>query len=162
MIAKRDNTLLSVPDKMLTEIALGVDAPDTIAYRYGYDLVDYEHLAAQPSYQKALEARVTELEGKGEIFRVKARALADDLLEKVYLDAAKPEQDPKVRLDAIKFLAQAGGVAQPAGQKAQDDTPKFSITFKIGGQSAQLDFQRLFPESRGELISYDEEDGDHD
>lgn len=148
----KDVHLLNVPDKMLTELVLGTDEPASIAAKYGFDDVAFELLEQQDSFKRAIASRTAELEGKGEIFKVKARALADDLLENVYLDA-KTASDPKVRLDALKFLATAGGVAQPVQQRQDNAGPKFSITFNLsGGAKAQVNFQELFSDNNDLII----------
>jgi len=147
-ISRRKNNLLSVPDKMLTELALGTDEPSSIASRYGYDVVDFETLENQPHFKRAMAARVAELESKGEIFKVKARYLADDLLEDVYKDA-KATVDPKVRLEAIKFLSAAGGVATPPQKAGAGDGRQVSININLGAAGtarATIDFDDLFGE----------------
>lgn len=157
----RDVHLLNVPDKMLTELVLGVDDPANTANKYGFDDVAFESLQEQPSFQRALAQRTAELESKGELFKVKARALADDLLEKVYLDALST-QDPKVRLDNIKFLAGAGGVAQPVAQRA-DTGRQVNIQINLGAagtHNVRMNFDDLFEDN--DALVYDQEEEDDD
>lgn len=158
-MTKRNTTLLSVPDKMLTELALGTDEPANIANRYGFDDIDFEALQQQPSFNKALSARTAELESKGEIFKIKARYLADDLLGDVYLDA-KETKDARVRLDAIKFLSAAGGVAQPVQQRA-DTGRQVNIQINLGAagtHNVRMNFDDLFDDN--DALVYDQEEED--
>lgn len=157
-LPKAKNNVLSVPDKMLTELALGTDTPHAVAARYGYDDIDFDNLEQQPHFQRAMTARVAELESKGEIFRVKARYLADDLLTDVYNDA-KDTKDPKTRLEAIKFLSTAGGVANPVVEKTQGIGRQVRIHIDMGAGtgSVTLDFNEMFGEGANDALALDGE-----
>lgn len=141
--AKRAKTPLDLSEKCLVDLAIGADPAHVIAARYGMDELDIEVLLQNPAVTKRIEAIQAELTTKGEFFKLKSRMLAEDLLEKVYKDA-RDTDDPKTRLDAVKFLSMAGGVDKPVEQKQAAQGPKFSITFKFGGQTARLDFDQVF------------------
>lgn len=158
-ISRHAMSVLSVPDKMLTELAIGTDDPEVIASRYGFSAVDFELIESQPSFKKALSSRVAELESKGEIFRVKARYLADDLLADVYADA-KETKDARVRLDALKFLSAAGGVATPPNTGNQTQGRQVSISINLGSANpagATLNFNDFFPEESNSSLDYEGE-----
>jgi hypothetical protein len=155
---------LQLTEQCLLDLAIGADSPHVIASRYGLDELDLELLLQNPTIVKAIEVRQAELAQKGEFFKLKARALAEDLLEKVYTDA-KTTQDPKTRLDAVKFLSMAGGIDKPAEtRQVGSGGPKFSITFKLGGQTGRVDFESVFgyPEETNAALGSDSIAGDYE
>ena len=129
---------LQLTEQCLLDIAIGADPPHVIASRYGLDELDLEVLLQNPNIVKAVEARQAELAQKGEFFKLKARALAEDLLEKVYLDA-KGTQDPKTRLDAVKFLSMAGGIDKPAEIRQVGSGRQVNIRIDLGAASGPVD-----------------------
>jgi len=126
---------LQLTEQCLLDLAIGADPPGVIASRYGLDELDLEVLLQNPTIVKAIEVRQAELAQKGEFFKLKARALAEDLLEKVYTDA-KLTEDPKTRLDAVKFLSMAGGVDKPVETRQVGSGRQVNISIDLGAAGA--------------------------
>lgn len=140
---------LQLTEQCLLDIAIGADAPHIIASRYGLDELDLEVMMQNPTIVKAVEVRQAELAQKGEFFRLKARALAEDLLEKVYSDA-KTTQDPKTRLDAVKFLSMAGGIDKPAEVRQVGSGRQVNIRIDLGAASGPVDVRVQFSDVFGD------------
>lgn len=137
---------LRLSEQTLLDVAIGADPLHVIAARNGMDELELEALLLRPDVQKAVEARQAELSTKGEFFKLKARALAEDLIESVYMDARRAV-DPKVRLDAVKFLAMAGGVDKPEQTRQVGNGRQVSISIDLGAAGnarVTLDFESIF------------------
>lgn len=140
---------LQLTEQCLLDLAIGADSPHVIASRYGLDELDLELLLQNPTIVKAIEVRQAELAQKGEFFKLKARALAEDLLEKVYTDA-KTTQDPKTRLDAVKFLSMAGGIDKPAETRQVGSGRQVNIKIDLGAAGGAVDVRVQFSEVFGD------------
>lgn len=154
---------LRLSEQTLLDVAIGADPLHVIAARNGMDELELEALLLRPDVKKAVEVRQAELANKGEFFKLKARALAEDLIEAVYLDARRTP-DPKVRLDAVKFLAMAGGVDKPEQTRQVGNGRQVSINIDLGSAgraTVQLDFRTMFGEELDELRSNDDLVGDY-
>lgn len=140
-------SVMDLSEKILLDLAIGADEPNVIAARHNLDEFDLDELLKRADVQKAIEVRQSELTTKGEFFKLKARALAEELLMEVFKDAQNTK-DPKIRLDALKFLSMAGGIDKPIETKQQGSGRQVSISINLGeaNRTINVDFSELFPE----------------
>lgn len=128
-------TPLSVPQTLLHDVAVGVDSPAVLQTRYSLDESLWEQLSADPFFQKQVEAKRADLKREGVTFRYKAALMAEDLLEKVYIDAVTG--GPTLRLDTAKWLTKVAAL-EPKEEKNAVAPTGFSITINMGGQTMTL------------------------
>lgn len=134
----RTMSVVDVPPKMLLELAVGIEDPIVVAERYGYYGNQWDELLKYEPFMKAVEAKRQELNASGYTFRTRANILAQDLLEDIYCDAKKPDANAHTRLEALKFMARAGGIDQPAKDEV-DNSAQFSITINLSaGNSVKI------------------------
>lgn len=120
----------SVPGEMLTEIAFGIEPPDTIAYRYGYEASDFEVLKTQDWFVRDLEMRKADLAATGWTFRKRMALMAEDLLCDVY-QQAKTSGNPNLKLEAAKYLSKLADLEPKPLQPTLVGTG-FSININMG------------------------------
>lgn len=128
-------TPLSVPQNLIHDAAVGLDGPDALQARYSLDPVVWEQLQNDPFFKRAVDARRGELKKEGVTFRYKAALMAEDLLEKVYMDAVTGS--PQLRLDTAKWLTKVGSL-EPKEEKNVVAPTGFSITINLGGNKMTL------------------------
>lgn len=134
----RTMSVVDVPPKMLLELAVGIEDPIVVAERYGYYGNQWDELLKYEPFMKAVDAKRQELNASGYTFRTRANILANDLLEDVYHDAKQTGTNAHTRLEALKFMARAGGIDQPAKDEV-DNSAQFSITINLSaGNSVKI------------------------
>lgn len=121
---------IDIPPRMILECAAGIEKWEIVAERYGYFKEQWEALLLYEPFVRAVEDKRRELHASGYTFRARAHVMANDLLEDVYHDAKQPDANSHTRLEAMKFLARAGGVEAPIKELTAPSTG-VSITINI-------------------------------
>jgi hypothetical protein len=123
-----------VPPELFVELAFAIEPPTTVAARFGYSSAEYNALAAQPWFQKALKTKQDELASQGWNFRTKMGMLAEDLLTDAYV-AAKASDSAAIKLEVGKYLTKVADLEPRQSQQAIAG-PGFSISINLGGQNS--------------------------
>jgi len=96
----------------------------------GLTQTEYDQIAANPQYQRYLEAYTTELRENGFSFAAKSRVLAEDLLPVAYHMAKDPDVPAATRAKMIENLVDWGDL-KPKNNLNQASGPGFSITINL-------------------------------
>ena len=75
---------LDIPQEMILAMAIGMEEPDQIASRYGFEGIEWKKLQAWKPFNDAVAKQKAELEQNGVTFRIKAKALTEDVFEDAY------------------------------------------------------------------------------
>lgn len=129
---------LSAPQELILQVALGMEEPAEIAARYGFEGEAWEKLQAYRPFQIAVEKQKAELEASGLTFRVKAKALTEDVFEEAYKIARSNDATLMQKLEFIKL-----------GAKLADMEPKANTQVAAGpGFSISINFSTPKPENK--------------
>ena len=75
---------LDVPQELILNIAMGMEYPREIASRYGFEGIKWEKLQGWKPFVDAVASKRAELETSGITFKIKAKALTEDVFEDAY------------------------------------------------------------------------------
>jgi len=127
----------SVPEEMINSIALGLEDDLIIVSRYGMAIEDYRELEKQPWFQLRVAQLRSDFEKNGITFKAKAGWMANDLLNKVYIQASSPDAPLSQVHDVLKTLIKASGL-EPKEEKNSGSSTTFSIQIDLGEQSINI------------------------
>lgn len=125
-----------VPPELFVELAFGIEPPTTVAARFGYTSTEYNALAAQPWFQKALKSKQDELASQGWNFRAKMGMLAEDILTDAYV-AAKASDSAAIKLEVGKYLTKVADL-EPRQSNQLAAGPGFSISINLGSKASNV------------------------
>lgn len=127
--------LRTAHERLAMELALRMESPEETFKRHGLTAEQGLELLQTAGFAKLLERMTVEVRENGVSFKMKSRAIAEDLLAEVHDMATDPLVSSAVRLDAAK------SVVKWAGLEPKDDKEgargggglTLSITFAGGG-----------------------------
>lgn len=129
-----------IPAEMILALAQGLESPEDIALRCGYNLDAWEKLKDYKPLQVAVAAKKAELEKDGWIVRQKAAMGADMLLDQVIVQAMNNETSLGAKLEVFKTLVKVGNL-EPKEDKNAQSGPGFQISINLGNQTVSLQGQ---------------------
>ena len=109
---------------------MGMEDPDEVASRYGFDGPKWERLKAWKPFNDAVAKQRAELESSGMTFRIKAKALTEDVFEDAYKIARSNDATLLQKLEFVKLGAKLGDMEPKANAQVQAG-PGFSITINL-------------------------------
>lgn len=121
---------LDIPQEMILAMAIGMEEPDQIASRYGFEGIEWIKLQAWKPFNDAVAKQKAELEQDGVTFRIKAKALTEDVFEDAYKIARSNDATLLQKLEFIKLGAKLGDM-EPKASAQVASGPGFSITINI-------------------------------
>jgi len=122
-------------ERLACELALRMESPEEIFPRYGYDAEAAAALMESTAFTQLLERIGVEIRENGLSFRMKAKALSEELLPHAYDMATDPLVSSAVRADLIKWTAKVAG-NEPAPQKGvEQGAGGFSLSITFAGQA---------------------------
>ena len=121
---------LDIPQEMILAMAIGMEEPDQIASRYGFEGIEWRKLQAWKPFNDAVAKQKAELEQNGVTFRIKAKALTEDVFEDAYKIARSNDATLLQKLEFIKLGAKLGDM-EPKASAQVASGPGFSITINI-------------------------------
>lgn len=125
---------LDVPQELILAIAIGMELPDEVAARYGFEGARWEKLQKWKPFDDAVAKQRSELEATGMTFRIKAKALTEDVFEDAYRIARGNDATLLQKLEFVKLGAKLGDMEPKASTQVQAG-PGFSITINLGNLS---------------------------
>ena len=125
---------LDVPQELILGIAMGMEDPDEVASRYGFEGPKWDKLKAWKPFNDAVAKQRTEFETSGMTFRIKAKALTEDVFEDAYKIARSHESTLMQKLEFVKLGAKLGDM-EPKQTAQVNAGPGFSITINMGDMS---------------------------
>lgn len=111
-------------------MAIGMEEPDQIASRYGFEGIEWRKLQTWKPFNDAVAKQKAELEQNGVTFRIKAKALTEDVFEDAYKIARSNDATLLQKLEFIKLGAKLGDM-EPKASAQVASGPGFSITINI-------------------------------
>ena len=125
-------------DQLLRELALSIARNDvgaklpihSVIAGEGLTQTEYDQIAANPQFQRYLEAYTTELKDNGFSFSAKSRVLAEDLLPVAYHMAKDPDVPAATRAKMIENLVDWADL-KPKNNGVSTAGPGFSITINL-------------------------------
>jgi hypothetical protein len=121
---------LEVPQELILAIAMGMEDPKEIASRYGYEGLKWEMLSAWKPFTDAVATKRSELETSGITFKIKAKALTEDVFEDAYKIARGNDATLLQKLEFVKLGAKLGDMEPKTNTQAVAG-PGFSITINL-------------------------------
>ena len=121
---------LSASQELILNVAMGMEEPEVIAARYGVEGDDWVKLKAYRPFQIAVEKQKAELEASGLTFRVKAKALTEDVFEEAYKIARGNDATLMQKLEFIKLGAKLADM-EPKNTTQVASGPGFSISINF-------------------------------
>lgn len=122
---------LDVPQEMILAVAIGMEDAQEIASRYGFEGARWEKLQSWKPFNDAVAKQRSELETSGMTFRIKAKALTEDVFEDAYKIARSNDATLLQKLEFIKLGAKLGDM-EPKQSAQVAAGPGFSITINLG------------------------------
>lgn len=123
--------MVDVPAEMVLAVAVGMEPPEEIAARFGFDVVRWAALAAWEPFQLAVRARRAELEQSGYTFRLKSAMRADMLADQVFIESMGNDATLGQKMEAMRTFARLGDLEPKAQATAAAQGSGFSITINI-------------------------------
>jgi len=121
---------LDVPQELILNIAMGMEDPKEIASRYGFEGLKWEKLQTWKPFTDAVSAKKAELETSGITFKIKAKALTEDVFEDAYRIARGNDASLLQKLEFVKLGAKLGDMEPKTNTQVQAG-PGFSITINL-------------------------------
>jgi hypothetical protein len=123
--------ILDIPAEMVVEIATGMEEPKDIASRYGFDAAQWEKLSVWKPFLDSVAQQRAVLERDGYTFRIKVRALTEDVFTDAYKIARSNDTTLLQKLEFVKLGAKLGDM-EPKQSVQAEVGAGFSITINMG------------------------------
>lgn len=121
---------LDIPQEMILAMAIGMEDPEEVASRYGFDGIRWKSMQVWKPFNDAVAKQKAELEQNGVTFRIKAKALTEDVFEDAYKIARSNDATLLQKLEFIKLGAKLGDM-EPKASAQVASGPGFSITINL-------------------------------
>jgi hypothetical protein len=121
---------LDVPQELILTIAMGMENPEAVASRYGFEGIKWDKLQSWKPFTDAVAVKKAELETSGITFKIKAKALTEDVFEDAYKIARSNDATLLQKLEFIKLGAKLGDMEPKTNTQVQAG-PGFSITINL-------------------------------
>lgn len=116
--------------EFVLEVALGVEDDYDVAERYGYSREQYDVLAGLKPFQVAVKKTRSDLDKNGDMFRAKARIMAESVMDSGFAKAIDATTPLKETTEFLKTLANLADLVPKAALAAQAG-PGFSISIVL-------------------------------
>jgi hypothetical protein len=120
---------VAYPSSMVDEIAQGVEEPADIAYRYGYLRSEYDRLAKNKMFIADVATKRAEYERGGQKLKLKAKLMAEHLLDNLFIDSMGGTIGQKQ--ESMKILMKLADLEPKQSQVQQSAGAGFSISINI-------------------------------
>ena len=118
---------------LAADCALNVPVDDILA-AHGLTYEEYLAVLRDPQFQDIIEKLRSELQAEGATFKLKAKLMADTLLENAFLLATDKTVDPRVRTRNIENIVGWAGHAQKAVATGEGGGFSFVINMSAGSE----------------------------
>lgn len=132
-----------IPAEFINEVALGVEDPVDVAFRYGFSASQFGRLKEFAPFVNAVGKRKTELETSGFTAKTKAVLMADPLMDKAFRLAMADGASLGQVLDVLKTMTRLGDIEPRGVATGQASGPAFSI---------QINLPNFVPSAKTEVI----------
>lgn len=118
-----------IDPRMIYDLATGMEDPDEVAKRYGFEGEEWDQLAQRPELIREVKQQAAELAKNGTTFKNKARLLTNSMLDDLYKAAMREDVPVKDKAQALLAVTKLAGLDAPAAVTAQG--AGFSITINL-------------------------------
>jgi hypothetical protein len=131
--ATEAHVTLDVPPQLVWECAAGLEDPDSIAMRFGFEGAKWGRLKQWPPFIHAVQNQRAEFERNGMTFRLKAGLMAEEMMSQMFKQAIANDTSIMQKLSVFNSLVDVAGLKPDKKQEAANvqAAPKFSITINI-------------------------------
>lgn len=119
----------SLPPELVLEVALGVEDEYDVAERFGYSKEQYDVLATLKPFQIAVKKTRSDLDKNGDMFRAKARIMAEKVMDSGFARAIDDSTPLKEVTEFLKTLSSLADLAPKTAVTAQGSA--FSINIVL-------------------------------
>lgn len=124
-------------ERLACELALHMEDPEAVFQRYGYTPESASELMESVAFTNLLSKVGTEIRENGLSFRMKAKAISEDLLPHAYDLATDPLCSSAVRADLIKWAAKVAGNEPAPPKGVEQGAGGFTLSITFAGQAPQ-------------------------
>ena len=121
-------------ERLACELALRMDDTDAVFERYGYSPEAAQELMESPAFAVLLAKVGTEIRENGLSFRLKAKAISEELLPTAFDLATDPLCSAAVRADLIKWAARVAGNEPAPAKGVEQGSGGFTLSITFAGQ----------------------------
>jgi hypothetical protein len=141
-----------IPPEMIAAIAMGMEEPLDIAFRYGFAASEYRALEQHRPFVAEVMSKRAEFERGGQTVKVKAAWMTENLLDDLYLRAKSTGASIQQIQETVKIMSKLGDLEPKAVQQVAQGTG-FTVQIIIpavagadGGKTIEAQTQTLtFP-----------------
>ncbi len=126
----------NIDPRMIYDLASGVEEPDEVAKRYGFEGDEWDQLAERPELIRAVKQQAAEQAKNGTTLKNKARLLSDSMLNNLYTAAMREDVPVKDKASALLAVTKLAGLDVPAQSQAQG--AGFSITINLPAETSKV------------------------
>lgn len=119
-----------VPEKLVFEIAVGLEEPEKIAARYAFMGAKWEQLKEWKPFKDAVDTQIAELQRSGYTPRLKARLMFDELSAHFFVLLMSDQSTIPQKLEGLKLFAKIGDL-EPKESTAIQAGTGWSLTINI-------------------------------
>lgn len=123
----------NIDPRMIYDLASGVEEPDEVARRYGFEGEEWEKIAERPELIRAVKQQAAEQAKNGTTLKNKARLLSDSMLNNLYQATMRDDVPVKDKASALLAVTKLAGLDTPSQAQAQG--AGFSITINLPDMS---------------------------
>jgi hypothetical protein len=138
--------LLDVPAEMILQLATGMEEPELVAARYGFEPMDFQALLSWKPFQDQVAQKRSELQAAGVTFRVQMAYMAEDLGKDVYRIAKGNEITLPQKLETFRTLAKLADLEPKATTVTGPSGPAFSISINLDSRNKPVTTIEATPE----------------
>ena len=102
------NPIVDVPQKLLLDLAVGLDSFEDICTRYNYTSEQAEALRANPGIKTRVAQIAAELKESGVTFRLRNAHAAEDMIGVIWAEARRADTSLDKKIEAAKLFAKLG------------------------------------------------------
>ena len=125
-------------ERLACELALQMEDPSEIFARYRYTEDQAVALMESPAFSALLQRIVVEVRETGLSFRMKAKAISEELLPHALEMATDPLTSSAVRADLIKWSAKVAGNEPKESKTDEAQRGGFNLTITFAGEKPQI------------------------
>lgn len=123
-------------ERLAVELALHMDDAANVFARYHYTVEEAADLCESPAFITLLQRVTEEVRTNGLSFRMRAKAISEDLLPHAYDMATDPLCSSAVRADLIKWAARVAG-NEPKEKDESKTGGGLTLSITFAGQAPQ-------------------------
>jgi polyhydroxyalkanoate synthesis regulator phasin len=122
------------------DLAMKAEPPEDTFERYGYSPAESLKLLENQAFAESLQKITDEVVTKGVSFRLKAKAMAEDLLPQAYIIASDASLSAAVRSGMIQWITRIAGLEPPKVQEGEGEKAPgaaFVLNIQFAGQAPE-------------------------